>query len=317
MKKWFLICCTAIAVLISCVYILIPATLNISGIHLLSCTESGASRYLTDTAKWQKWWPADKAKQNTGAAENSAFTYGGYTFLFTKKFYNTTGVIIKNESININSTISVLPLLHDSSAVQWQCVLLTGTNPFTRVQRYLQANDIKKNMDSILNVLARFLSKTENVYTTAITQIKVTDTLLVGTKKVFAKYPSTEDVYGLLKPLSDYIARNNIKETGYPMLHVNRADSTHFETMVAIPVLSEPLATKDFFIKRMAPGKILVTGEIKGGDYAAALAYEQLANYVHDYHRVSPAIPFQSLITDRSAEPDTAKWITKIYYPVF
>jgi hypothetical protein len=28
------------------------------------------------------------------------------------------------------------------------------------------------------------------------------------------------------------------------------------------------------------------------------------------------AIPFQSLITDRVKEPDTAKWITKLYAPV-
>jgi hypothetical protein len=28
------------------------------------------------------------------------------------------------------------------------------------------------------------------------------------------------------------------------------------------------------------------------------------------------AIPFQSLVTDRSKQPDTTKWITNIYTPV-
>jgi hypothetical protein len=38
--------------------------------------------------------------------------------------------------------------------------------------------------------------------------------------------------------------------------------------------------------------------------------------YKDDYQRVSPAIPFYSLITDRLKEPDSSKWITKIYFPV-
>ena len=31
----------------------------------------------------------------------------------------------------------------------------------------------------------------------------------------------------------------------------------------------------------------------------------------------SPAIPFESLVTNRMQEPDTSKWVTKIYYPGF
>ena len=35
-----------------------------------------------------------------------------------------------------------------------------------------------------------------------------------------------------------------------------------------------------------------------------------------DYHLTSPAISFQSLVTDRQVEKDSLKWITKIYYPI-
>ena len=66
----------------------------------------------------------------------------------------------------------------------------------------------------------------------------------------------------------------------------------------------------------MAPGKILVT-EVKGGPHAIQVAYAQYEKYLQDYHRISPAIPFESLITERIAEPDTGKWVTRIYYPVF
>jgi len=35
-----------------------------------------------------------------------------------------------------------------------------------------------------------------------------------------------------------------------------------------------------------------------------------------DYQRAIIAIPFQMLITDRTKETDSTKWITRLYYPV-
>jgi hypothetical protein len=62
-------------------------------------------------------------------------------------------------------------------------------------------------------------------------------------------------------------------------------------------------------------GNILIT-EIKGGSASIDKAFKEMENYVSDYRRTPPAIPFQSLVTDRMKEPDTSKWITRIFYPV-
>ena len=43
---------------------------------------------------------------------------------------------------------------------------------------------------------------------------------------------------------------------------------------------------------------------------------KQMEQYVSDHKYVRIAIPFQSLVTDRMNEPDSSKWITKIYYPI-
>ena len=62
-------------------------------------------------------------------------------------------------------------------------------------------------------------------------------------------------------------------------------------------------------------GNILVT-EVKGGKAEINKAYKQIMNYMADHSRTPPAIPFESLVTDRRNEPDSNKWITRIYYPV-
>jgi hypothetical protein len=62
-------------------------------------------------------------------------------------------------------------------------------------------------------------------------------------------------------------------------------------------------------------GNILVT-DVNGGPSAIKYAFDRLEEYVSDTKRIPPAIPFESLITDRRKERDTSKWITRIYYPV-
>ena len=86
--------------------------------------------------------------------------------------------------------------------------------------------------------------------------------------------------------------------------------------MTAIPVNKYIPTNKNFLFKRMVPGKILVT-EVIGGVNTTANALKELELYITDRHLQSPAIPFESLVTDRSKQPDTSKWVTKVYYPIY
>jgi hypothetical protein len=100
------------------------------------------------------------------------------------------------------------------------------------------------------------------------------------------------------------------------MLNIETADSINYHVRVALPI-SKVLSTSGEILEKRMPGQgnILVT-EFKGGIDAANKAFAQIENYANDYQRVAPAIPFYSLVTDRLAEPDSSKWITKIYFPV-
>ena len=163
--------------------------------------------------------------------------------------------------------------------------------------------------------MKHFLEKPENVYGMRIDQVQVKDTILMTTKISSDQYPSTSRIYDLIGGIKNYISVNNGKETNFPMLHVWQ-DSGLFHTTVAIPIYRKIPENKTYSIKRMVPGKILVS-EVTGGVYRTREALRQLGLFISDNSLSSPAIPFESLITDRMKEPDTSKWITKIYYPVF
>jgi hypothetical protein len=138
----------------------------------------------------------------------------------------------------------------------------------------------------------------------------------LATHKIFKSYPETSEVYGIISKLRDYAIKNGAKENDYPMLNITQLENKDYQMMVAIP-LNKPVPTKgNIVINKMVLGNILVT-EVKGGKNTIENAFIQLSNYIRDKRHSSPAIPFESLVTNRIAEPDTTKWITKIYYPIF
>jgi hypothetical protein len=86
--------------------------------------------------------------------------------------------------------------------------------------------------------------------------------------------------------------------------------------MVAIPTKTDLPSEGNFSLKKMVLGNILMA-EVKGGMYTILKGEEEMTNYVNDYKKTAPAIPFQSLVTNRLVETDTSKWITRLYYPIF
>ena len=85
---------------------------------------------------------------------------------------------------------------------------------------------------------------------------------------------------------------------------------------IGIPVNKKLPEKENISLKQMVKnGNILVT-EVRGDQKFINEAIKQTEKYITDYQRSIIAIPFQSMITDRTKEPDSTKWITKIYYPV-
>ncbi len=305
-----------LVVLVS-IYIFIPDNLVISKITLVKANQNSSYRILADENQWGKWWSSFSKQDSLSFKVLKAYNYKNISYSINNKMDNAVGILIKNKDFEISSIINILPLSIDSGAIEWKCELPSGSNPVKKIINYLYAKKIKNNMADILNNLQAFLNKQENIYGIHIEQTKVKDTFLISTKSITTNYPSISFYYDLIKNLKKYITGQDVKQTGYPMLHVQAIDSIRYETMVAIPVNKQIPGSGSFLFKRMlAGGKILVT-EVKGGPFIIKEALTQFENYKEDCKLASPAIPFESLVTDRSKETDTTKWLTKIYYPIY
>jgi hypothetical protein len=145
---------------------------------------------------------------------------------------------------------------------------------------------------------------------------KVTDTLSLSQKKLFNHYPSIEEVNAMAVELEKYVIANGAVVVRPAMMNVWQPDGSQFALMVSLPI-NRPVPDKgNFILKRMPPGKI-ISATINGGLFTIQKSLAQLEQYKVDKMLTSPAIPYQSMVTNRVNEPDTAKWVTTLYYPVF
>ena len=313
MKKWLLAVIVIIGLFFISAYVFLPKEIHSSNIKTFNCNINSINRYLINESKWAKWWPG--TIEHDSITGKDIFDYNGYQYRVIEKKYNAIVVQTRGNEFTVDGTIFFIPISVDTVRAEWKYALKTTSNPVYRIHLYWETKKINDNMAHIMESMKNFLGKTENVYGMQIDQKIVKDTILVTTNFSSVQYPSTEKIYSFINGIKGYISAHNAIETNSPMLHVLQ-DSGSYKTQLAIPVNKVIPGNKTYLIKRMVPGKILVA-EVKGGIYTADEALTHLKNYITDYHLSSPAIPFESLVTNRMEETDTSKWITKIYYPVF
>ncbi len=316
MKKLIVAFLLLLLLALGCIYFFIPGKLVVNNIMALRCSPSVASRVMIQKENWRKFWIGDKhLTPQLSFADSDFFTYNDDTFRIAKLFQNAVLIGITADKTQISSTLQILPLFKDSIALNWGYTLAASTNPFERIQQYRQAVRIKANMATALSNIKNYLSKNENVYGFTIFRTSTVDTFLISTKLKLNTYPTTEQVYSLLTKLQFYAKENGALQTGYPMLNVTQSDAEHFTIMTALPVNKILPGNGDITYKRMIPGSFL-TATITGGRGTIDNAYQQMQQYIQDYSNTAMALPFMYLVTDRSKETDTSKWVTKLYFPV-
>jgi len=298
------------------VFIFIPAQLHISAAAAMKANTSSLSRYLSDESKWVKWWPHESDEKQL-INQNNHLQLNAFTYRLTKKLYNSAEVEIARKDQIINSKIFIIPLADDSLIVQWQSTFNTSLNPFTKILEYQQSINIKNNMTVILRSLKSFVEDKDKVYTFPIYHTTLKDTFYISEKTVTTGYPSIPVIYKLIENLRTYIRDQKAKEGDFPILNITKKDSLHYTAMVAIPVNKILNGNKNFAFKRMIVYKDkILTAEVKGGPEKIEEAHNALNTYIKDYNLTVPVIGWETLITDRSKETDSTKWITKICIPI-
>ena len=306
-KKIFAIVLT-VTVLISLLYVFIPGNIVVDKSIVIGNNIKGLKRALSSNENWHKWWPA---------------TTDGKDFLFSNNFYSLTDIAfssifinIKHENIDTRSSLTFIPLSADSTKLDWEIQMPTSLNPIKRLQTYLFTRSMQKDISNLLTDIKSYYSSTVNLYDLDIRREIVNDSTMISTFDSSRGYPSTEKIYSQIDKLREYIGSQQALATDSPMLNTFSKDNRVFFIRVAFPTNKTLPSIGNIVFRKMLHGGNILTAVIKGPPNKTDSALTIMENYLSDHELISPAIPFYSLVTNRLAEKDSTKWITKIYYPV-
>lgn len=258
-------------------------------------------------------WLANGRKNELPAG---SFAYKGNDYSLREKRATSLLYSIRHENDSLLAELVVIPFSSDSVALSFIGATKTGWNPVSRLQKGRWAKQVAADMKTLLQTLKSFYADEKNVYGFAIQRELVVDTALISTSERSKDQPSISTIYGMIDRLQSFAQKNNAATNGLPMLNVATTAENTYLTRVALPLNKRLKNDSDIQSKwMMGNGNILAT-EVKGGPARIQQAFTALEHYTNDHQWTTAAIPFQSLVTNRRSEPDTSKWVTKVFWPV-
>jgi effector-binding domain-containing protein len=307
MRKGIVFILVLLLIAIVAIYLLIPQRKQISTTVIIGATLGGTTRLLHDSSSWKKWWPANSGRQDS-------LFYNGYIFLPVQQPENKYQVLIKKQDTVLPSIIQFFPA-GDSTEMLWETAMIMGTTPWEKLSNYIQSRKIANSMSELSASLKNYLEQSEHVYRFKIERVKLPSVYVLAVNTSFNQYPNPSQIYSHINQLNNYIQTTEAKPAGLPMLNVSETSNGRFQATIGLPVDREPPVTAGMFINRIVASNA-ITVKVKGGTKTTRQALAALYDYLHDHELVSTSFPFESLITDRSTEPDTSKWQTEVYMPI-
>ena len=305
MRKFIVFLIIVLILAIGFIYFFIPSTIKITATKNIKCTVNELNTCLRDQRKWQEWFPGNK----------EAFVFNG--FQYSEKEYKLNGadIDISNPQYKFHSVLLGLSLTPDSLLATWSSEINNGLNPVDRIKRYLQASELQKDMQLILDSLKSFSSHSINVYGFNIRRTSFDDSLLLSKKQIYNSKPDLDEQYRVINDLKHYITSKGATIVDSPMVNMT-PEFSGYRMQIAIAIDHEIPENDMYKLIRMVHinGKY-VAADVFGGPDKIQKGHEQIEIFMKDHFLTSPGIPFEIYITDRKKESDPNKWKTRIYYP--
>ncbi len=287
------------------IYLFIPSPIRVSKQLKIKGSERDLYALMSNREKAVNWL--------NNQASNPEFRYhflkNSYPAIFieARSYHNIIPIEIKLQDLAKT----------DSTILSWDCAIPAGLAPWSRVQHYWEARQLKEDFSRVMDQFTRYAGDTKNWYGITISETVVKDTLIATLSRFVSTPPSTALGCDMINELRQQLTGTGLSITDSAMTLVSQAgENNKYKVMVGFPVNKIPGSNSNLVIKKMIPGKLL-TGTVYGGPAAIRAGHEQMRKYIMDHNREEVAMPYEVSVINRCAAPDTTKWITKISYPVY
>lgn len=312
MRRWIVLLFVLLVLVFCSVYFLIPNTITVKKEARLGVNANAFARaFLHHGTSYLQ--PAVNASLSE---TDSSFVYHGNTFTPVERKFSSLVYTVQKKSDSMLAELVVIPFRKDTVALSFIGVTKAGMNPVNRIGKLVWAKKVAADLESLMQKLETHYGDTAVIYGYPIRKVLVTDTALISTSTVLKTYPDNATIYAMVDKLKAFAKTKNAAQSGAPMLNVSVTADSSYLTRVALPLNKRLVGEGDIQYKwMMTQGNILVA-DVKGGPAQIKKAMVAVQTFIIDHGLASVAIPFESMVTDRKAQPDSSKWVTKIYWPI-
>lgn len=310
-KKWTWTAGTAaLALTLTATAYLLPETRETRRTTDIPAPAAAVLRRLTQPDGIGTWWPGT-------AGPDTSWSLGHGLFHYREAYVGSVTLTARHGSLPTEIAIGAAGS-STSTTLTLTATSRLPANPWARLRETLAYGSVRADLDTLLARLANRFANPDELYRFHIERQQVSDATLVSLKQDYDHPPATEEVYALIARVQTHIAAKGARPTNHPMLNIYpREGGGGVTAQVAVPTDRELASEGPFLLKRMLPGGNILMAEVRGGRPSVDSCLQALEDYARDRNILSPAIPFQSLVTDRLAEKDSTRWVTRVYYPVF
>ena len=275
--------------------------------------------------EWSSWFQMDSAAVvtygETKAGEGASYTWSGE--IMGKGEQQITAAT-PGESMETAVTFEDMGTsyghwkfneIEGGTNVVWS---FTGELPFLfRVMSYGMETQVGGDFEKGLASLKTYVEANKKA------DIEVSETTVEAlpyfsiTKEIPMKELTSEffgENYGKILAYLEEDAQN-IKGAPFAIVHVWDEENETTKVEAAIPVESEKEGT-DEIVKGMSYAGPVVKTNYYGPYEGTGAAHVAIESYLKANNLSYAGSPWESYVTDPTTEPDTAKWLTEVYYPV-
>lgn len=283
--------------------LLMPAQPRVSETAVVHAPQGTVVRALATRSLWERWWTKpDMLSYPVDNFHNSEVIEPAFT------------LEVKLDKKAIPMPLVIMPLGNDSARVVLQVLLPESKGMMGKARNFFTAKRVAAGVDDLLQALKSFSEKEENIYGLKVQQVKVRDSILLTTTFMHDAAPGPAFIDSIVGNMKAVAQQGGAAVTGPVMMHFEKSGNMHL-VMLGLPVDREVEARGDYRTRRMVMGNLL-EAEVRGGRTEIEKGFRQMEKYIRDHRRTSPAIPFEVPLTNRMAEADSNKWLTRIYYPI-
>lgn len=268
----------------------------------------GISRAIVNKNQWQNWWPGK-------VLNDSTVSYEGTDITINLLLLNGFKASVKDGSNLVFIDFQSAATYNAETALTLTSTISLSSNPFLKVFQYLSAGSSLKKWENLLQILKANFSDIRKIYGFDIQSGKVPNSSYISAQQNYDHAPTNEELYRLIDEVKKYIASEKGKVMNDPILNIVKESDKAYSAMVAVATDRDLPGKGRFMLKQMMLGN-LVVAKVTGGPATIEKCRQAVQFYVNDYRKVSPAIAFERLISNRLTT-DSTQWITTINYPVF